>query len=219
MATISASTATNPPDCARRHRRQSLPMRRYRHVALIGQPGQKRLHLGPAQLNGMPSAMEENEHPYPVDIRILRTYAVVQIANTFTHLVQQLSPDIMLSVTFDETSVIASALRWHRSLLAPRCARAKDSYHRRGACRDALACGNSFSRAGDCDEELVGPRSKSHAGGLMGGLVRCACEVFGVGLDELGTDRCIGTSFVGNGCADCSARRSSPSARHHERLA
>ena len=61
-----------------------------RNLALNRQVRQKRLYLGRAHVAGMAKAAEFNKPPYPVDISLLGTYAVVQPPNLMAELIQQL---------------------------------------------------------------------------------------------------------------------------------
>ena len=58
------------------------------HIPRNGQPGQKCLYLRTAHRCRMLKAVEPDEHSYPIDISLLRAYAVVQIVDAFAQLVE-----------------------------------------------------------------------------------------------------------------------------------
>jgi hypothetical protein len=66
--------------------RQRLPVRGHRHTPLDRQPGQEGLRLVGAHFLGMAQTVEANEGSHPMDVGLLRPYAVVQI----THMLAQL---------------------------------------------------------------------------------------------------------------------------------
>ena len=58
-----------------------------RHLALSSQPGQEGLNLVTAQINRVTQAVEANKGPHPMDVGLLRTYAVVKTAHLVANLV------------------------------------------------------------------------------------------------------------------------------------
>lgn len=71
-------------------RRERLPVRGRRHLALVGQAAEKGLHLGAAHLRRMPTALvKAHKCAHPVDVGLFGAQAVVQVAHPLTHLIQQ----------------------------------------------------------------------------------------------------------------------------------
>ena len=69
--------------------RQRLLMRGHRDTPLGCEPGQKRFDLRATQIRRMPHLMEAHKGPYPMEIGLLRSNAVVQIANALAHLIEK----------------------------------------------------------------------------------------------------------------------------------
>jgi hypothetical protein len=69
--------------------RQGLLVRRRRRLAFIGEPRQERFDLRLAHLRRMAHAMKPHEGTHPMHVGLLGSYAVVQIADALTHLVEQ----------------------------------------------------------------------------------------------------------------------------------
>ena len=58
-------------------------------LAVAGQPRQKRLHVGPAQVFGMLFAVEADEGLAPMHIGFFSAQAVVQKPDSFAQLIEQ----------------------------------------------------------------------------------------------------------------------------------
>ena len=56
---------------------------------LSRQPGQEGLDLGAAQICGVTQAMEVHEAAHPMNVGLLRPYAVVKVADLAAQLIQQ----------------------------------------------------------------------------------------------------------------------------------
>jgi hypothetical protein len=70
-------------------RRERLVLRRRGHLSIRGKMIQERRHLGFAKHLGMPLAVEVDEAPDPVDVRLLRAPTVVARANRLVHALEQ----------------------------------------------------------------------------------------------------------------------------------
>ena len=70
-------------------RRQRLPVRRGRHLALRRKPTEEGLYLSATHFRRVPDAMKADEGTHPVDVGLLGTAAVVQEPDTFAHLIEQ----------------------------------------------------------------------------------------------------------------------------------
>lgn len=66
-----------------------LPMYGHKHVPLRAEPRRNGLHLGCIPAFGMTYLVEANVQPHPVDLCLFRPYAVVQVADTVTQLIEQ----------------------------------------------------------------------------------------------------------------------------------
>jgi hypothetical protein len=73
----------------KQQRRKRLLMRRGRQVALVREVGEKGDDLARTHIYRMPLAVEQHVAAHPLDVRLLRSDAVMLVADTSTYLVEQ----------------------------------------------------------------------------------------------------------------------------------